>query len=379
MKFSRNTCVLFVLLLCLFVDFIYPQYKNVRINKKGDNDFPNEPTIVVNPVNQKNIVAGANLNNVYYSFDGGLTWSRKSLSSQYGVFGDPCVIFDTLGNLYYGHLSSSPSPGFWLDRIVVQKSTDGGVTFNTGSGIGYNPQKRNQDKEWLAADMTLSKFRNNIYTAWTEFDKYGSASITDSSRILFSRSTDLGNTWSTPVRISDVGGDCVDEDNTVEGAVPAIGPNGEVYISWAGPKGILFDKSIDGGLTFGQDIYAADQPGGWDFDIDGIYRCNGMPVTCCDVSNSRYRGNIYINWSDQRNGPKNTDVFFIKSNDGGKTWSKIIRVNNDNSGRDQFFNWMSVDPVTGYIYIIFYDRRNTTGIATDVYMARSVDGGDTFL
>ncbi|MBN1632612.1 MAG: T9SS type A sorting domain-containing protein [Ignavibacteria bacterium] len=39
---------------------------------------------------------------------------------------------------------------------------------------------------------------------------------------------------------------------------------------------------------------------------------------------------------------------------------------------------MSVDPVTGYIYVVFYDRRNYTTFLTDVYLARSTDGGQTF-
>ncbi len=135
---------------------------------------------------------------------------------------------------------------------------------------------------------------------------------------------------------------------------------------------------MDGGKTFGKDVFVTDQPGGWAFDIPGISRCNGMPITACDISESQYRGNIYINWSDQRNGNNNTDIFFIKSVDGGNTWGDVIKVNNDNTERHQFFTWMSVDPLTGYIYIVFYDRRNTTLNETEVYIARSIDGGNTF-
>ena len=82
-----------------------------------------------------------------------------------------------------------------------------------------------------------------------------------------------------PFRISDTGGDCIDSDNTVEGAVPAVGPNGEVYIVWAGPLGLVFDKSLDGGLSFGKDKVIGDMPGGWDFSVDGLDRANGMPNT----------------------------------------------------------------------------------------------------
>ena len=70
----------------------------------------------------------------------------------------------------------------------------------------------------------------NIYVTWTQFDRYGSADPLDSSIILFSRSLYAGQSWSTPIRINKVAGDCIDSDNTVEGAVPAVGPNGEIYV-----------------------------------------------------------------------------------------------------------------------------------------------------
>ncbi|MGE5399191.1 MAG: T9SS type A sorting domain-containing protein [Ignavibacteriales bacterium] len=354
------------------------QYTNVRINKSQNQ--PEEVSIAINPLNPLNLVAGANIDNYYYSTDGGKSWTEGRLTSGFGVYGDPSLTFDSLGNVYYAHLSSPPSDiGYWIDRIVVQRSSDGGKSWTNGAGVGYAPPVRNQDKEWIIADNSGSKFRNSIYMAWTQFDKYGSKVPGDSSRIMFSRSLDQGATWSAPIIVSDSSGDCLDGDNTVEGAVPAVGPNGEVYLGWAGPSGIKFDRSLDGGLTFGKDIYVTSQPGGWDFDVEGIYRCNGMPVTVCDISNSIYRGNIYINWADQRNGTTNTDVFITRSVDGGNSWSTPIKVNgNTAADRDQFFSWAAVDPVTGYLWIVYYDRSQTAGVATDVFVARSKDGGATF-
>ena len=106
------------------------------------------------------------------------------------------MVFDADGNLYYSHLSY-PQSGSWLDRIVVQKSTDGGLTWSDGVGIGHNPPK-DQDKSIMTADRTGSPYRNNLYIAWTEFDIYGSSVPTDSTRILFSRSVDQGFSWSEP-------------------------------------------------------------------------------------------------------------------------------------------------------------------------------------
>ena len=126
------------------------------------------------------------------------------------------------------------------------------------------------------------------------------------------------------------------------------------------------------------DIPAAAIPGGWDIDIPGIGRANGMPVTRVDLSEGPNKGSIYINWCDQRFGKEDTDVWIIRSKDQGSTWSEPIRVNDDVPGKHQFFTWMDVDPVTGYIYIVFYDRRNHKGNETDVYMAVSKDGGARF-
>ena len=173
-------------------------------------------------------------------------------------------------------------------------------------------------------------------------------------------------------------GNCIDESETVEGAVPAVGPNGEVYVSWSGHNKLYFTKSLNGGITFAEAREIADHPFGWSLYVPGVNRCNGFPVTACDVSNSPYRGTVYIMLSDQRNGFDNTDVFLIKSTDGGETWSEAKKVNTDNTQRHQYLAWMTIDQTNGYLYFVFYDRRNTTGTMTDVYLARSIDGGETF-
>jgi hypothetical protein len=71
-------------------------------------------------------------------------------------------------------------------------------------------------------------------------------------------------------------------------------------------------------------------------------------------------------------------VFLIKSTNGGSTWGVVKRVNDDAAKSHQFFPWMTIDQSTGYLYFVFYDRRNSIGNATDVYLARSTDGGETF-
>jgi len=288
------------------------------------------------------------------------------------VWGDPSIAVDTAGHFYYGHLTN-PQGSYFIDRIVVQKSTNGGMNWNNGAFTGYVPPKQ-QDKEWICVDPR----NNNLYMTWTQFDAYGSSSPSDSSAILFSRSTNGGESWSDAVRINKIAGNCIDNGNTVEGAVPTVGPNGEIYVAWSGPLGIVMDRSTDEGLTWlDEEIFVTTQPGGWDYAIPGISRANGLPVTICDLSNGPDRGTIYINWSDQRNGTTDTDVFLIKSTDGGNTWGQVKRVNDDPPGKQQFFTWLTIDQKNGNLYFVFYDRRNYANNQTDVYMGRSTDGGET--
>ena len=346
------------------------QHTNVVI---GTKNSPNEPSICINPKNTKQLVAGSNIANLYTSEDGGVTWTESVLQSPHGVWGDPIITVDTAGNFYFLHLSN-PLNGNWIDRIVCQRRNAGGQTWSDGGYAGLNGTKA-QDKHSVVVD----KNTNYLHITWTEFDNYGSFSPQDSSRILYSRSTDLGDTWSTPVKLNKVSGDCIDSGNTTEGAVPAIGPNGEIYVCWTGPAGIVFDRSTDGGNTWlDNDIHVSDHPGGWDFEIPGISRSNGLPFMVCDLSGGPHHGNIYINWADQRNGKNDTDVWLVVSEDSGNTWSAPKRVNNDGTGKQQFFSSMTIDPVTGYLWFVFYDRRNHSDNQTDVYMAVLKDGGNTF-
>jgi len=344
----------------------------------GKTFGPCEPSIDINPTDTDNMVAGSILDKVYVSNDGGYNWKKDKLKSTYGVYGDPVVRCDDKGVFYYAHLSN-PGGGIfrdssWLDRIVIQKSTDKGKTWNDGS-FTLPRTPKDQDKQWLAMDPD----EGNIYVTWTEFDLYNSKLPADKSRILFSKSIDQGESWSYPFMLSQFEGDCIDDDQTTEGAVPCVGTSGEVYVAWAFDEKIYFDRSFDQGQTWlDEDIVVTDQPGGWTFNIPGIFRCNGMPITEVDRSGGNYNGRIYVNWGDQRNGQDDTDIWIVYSDDKGSTWSSPTKVNNDNTNKHQFFSWMDVDQTTGFIYVVFYDRRNHDDKTTDVYLATSIDGGLTF-
>jgi len=371
----------FVLVLFLsFVMNLSAQFKNVKIaeQRPGDKYQPCEPSIAINLDDTDNIVAGVILDRIIYTEDGGKTWNEKTVTSPFGVYGDPALISDTKGNMYFFHLSDPSGQGrsneSWLDRIVVNKSKNGGETWSEGASIGNNPPK-DQDKQWPALN-----FKNdNLYVTWTQFDKYGIDDPTCQSNIMFSMSTNKGDKWSDAIQLSQIPGDCIDSDNTTEGAVPAVSYDGKIFVAWSNQNKIFFDRSYDGGKTWlKNDLVIFDHPGGWDMDIPGIERSNGMPVLVCDNSKSAHSGMLYIVWADQRNGENDTDIWFSRSNNFGDNWTSPLRINSDTTGHHQFFPWLSIDQTTGYLYTVFYDRRDYNDNQTDVYLAYSIDAGQTF-
>ncbi|MFN5785045.1 MAG: sialidase family protein [Flavobacteriia bacterium] len=332
-----------------------------------------EPSIAIDPKNPNIIAAGAILNEYYYSMDGGETWKSTKLKSKYGVWGDPVLMFDTTGKFYYFHLANYKKTS-WIDRIVCQSSNSVDGKFNQGTFPKPNGTKA-QDKHWTVLDPAT----NTIYMTWTQFDAYDSKDPKDRSIIVFSKSADQGATWSDPIRISKFDGDCLDGDNTVEGAVPAVGPNGEIYVTWTGPKGLVMQRSLDGGKTWlAEEQQLHVQHGGWELKIPGMFRANGLPILVSDLSNGLNRGNLYLNWCDQKNGENDTDSWLSVSKDGGENWSEPVKVNQDASKRHQFFTWMTIDQTNGNLYFVYYDRRNYDDSRTDVYVSMSTDGGKTF-
>lgn len=392
------TCRLWLLVLsaCLFSFTAFSQtHQVIRISDK-DAVNPGEVSVAINPKNPDNIIGVSfqygrpevRVSNVrYVTNDGGKTWATVVATNPRNLpQGDDSVTFNSEGIAYHAYMSFDgirvKRPLRAFSGIWVSESRNGGSGWTAPVAVidHVNSVTPFEDKPYIVTDnVTGSPYKNNLYLAWTRFDVYGSKNPQHRSHIFFSSSSDGGKTFAAPFEVSDTTGDCEDSDNTLEGAIAASGLKGEVYLVWAGPKGLYFDKSLDGGVTFGNDKIISDMPGGWDFEMAGLDRANGMPVTKVDTSNGAHRGTIYVNWVDARNGDH--DVFLMSSRDGGNSWSAPVRVNDDKlkNGKEQFFPWMAIDPVDGSVNITFYDRRDLDGTKTGVTLARSIDGGKTFV
>ena len=114
----------------------------------------------------------------------------------------------------------------------------------------------------------------------------------------------------------------------------------------------------------------------FDIDLPAENVRGALVYPTCGASGS----SLYCSWFDGTLAG-GTDVLFSKSVDGGLHWSAGVPVNTDPPGQvtDQFYPWLAVDPSDGSINIIYYDSRNDPSRrATNVFLARSTNGGVSF-
>jgi hypothetical protein len=213
-----------------------------------------------------------------------------------------------------------------------------------------------------------------VHSVWTEFDKYHSSKPGDSSYIMYSRLT--GKNWSKAVRISKHPGDCSNGDNTLKSDNPCTGPGGELYVCWASPRGVAFQRSLDTGKTWlPEEKFIYQIKNGWDQVVEGI-KTTGVPRIACAADSGQFRGRIYITWSDEKNGVKNKDVFLVYSDDKGENWTEPILVTYRPNHKEQYNPAIAVQPGTGNVFITYFDRQNyNNGKLSDLYLALSRNGG----
>lgn len=359
--------------------------------------FFNEPAIAIDPADPLQLVAAWQVNaSAAYSKDGGQTWkiAEGTAPAKYRISGDVSVTYDAAGHaiLCYIAFDKLGATNYWAqgatrNGIFIRRSLDGGQTWEpdpiTVISHESTPGIPFEDKPWVVAD-TNGPHPGNLYIGWTHF-------TLAASDLFFSRSTDGGKTWSSPSQLNSVSGLPRDDNGALEGFDGVVGPDGTLYTIWDDRDGIMMAVSHDGGATFSKDRRIIPAGPGY-FGITGVSRSNGFPQIAMDprendsrpagarkpaARNTKEGGNLYVAWSDYTNG--DVDVFVASSPDHGRTWSKPMRVNTDplHNGNDQFFQWMAVDPKSGAVNLIFYDRR-TDNQKTTVTLARSTDGGKTF-
>jgi hypothetical protein len=340
-----------------------------------------EPAIAVNPVHPEQVV-GVFQDNVHASFsqDAGQTWhpAEGVEPKNYRVSGDVSAAFDNQGHAFVCYIAFDKLGTFnyWAhgatrNGIFVRRSLDGGKTWEAEHiPLAEQPSTPGipfEDKPYIVADNSKSRYAGNLYIGWTRWR------LTDSQMVI-SRSTDDGKTWTVPIEIDAHPGLPRDDNGAAEGFDGVVGPDGKLYAIWSQDNEIMFTTSRDGGKSFSR-ARPILKTAPIMFAIQTLERANGFPQIAIDPKRKR----LYVTWSDYRNG--DLDVFLAASDDGGKHWSAPVRVNNDpiHNGAEQFFQWLAVDPTDGSVNLIFYDRRGDPQNRKQiVVLARSTDNGQSF-
>jgi len=336
----------------------------------------------VNLRNGKNLIASANdyrgypglpgdvWCGVYSTLDGARSWfeqlvPRTGPLTQVTVSGDPSVAFDADGNGYVTCLGFSRTLN---DNVLtVSRSADGGRTWGTAVLVEGTTPNVFHDKPYMAADTTAGPTRNNVYVTWTRFISGAGECGNYAAPIYFSRSVDGGLTFSTPTEISSAGYRCS------QASQPAVGPGGEVYVSWVNGNRVVVVRSLDGGLTWGPKTTVAILDPGEVYG--GAPRTPHFPSIAVNPVNAPTGNRVHLVWADGRFGT--ADILMATSVDGAATWGPAVRVNDDATNA-QFFPWVAASE-TGKVFVSFYDQRDDpNGHDLAVYVAASVDFGASF-
>ena len=367
-----------------------------NIDVSNEDTPQSETSITVNPNKPSMLVGGSNEivrlpMRGYFSGDAGKTWGAVDLplpppATTNGTdFGsDPGVAFDTRGNVYYSYIVVFFNRQFQSiqgTEVAVAKSFNGGKSwpqvtfFNFNSGSG-----KFNDKPYITVDTNPnSPFRDNVYVAWDNASLNAGKSSANNA-LLFARSTDGGHTFGSPIAVNNLTGG----PSSVIGADPFVGPNGEVYVAWHDVQNnvLSFNSSFDGGVTFGQLQTIAPTVVAFDDAIPAMASRRALLYPACDAdrSTSANRGTLYCSWMDET-ASNGTDIFVARSLDHGASWSLPVRVNDDQTGvrKDQFNQWLSVDPTSGSVNLSWNDARNDQAdTKTDIFFSQSTNGGSSF-
>ena len=175
-----------------------------------------------------------------YSHDGGVTWAPSQLlpdpNPNHLSQSDPVLTSDAEGNFYLSSTSRQPVANYNRDMLLY-KSTDNGQTFTLHAVAAAGSGLQGEDKEWIFCDpVPTNPTYNRIMMAWRSFGiSYG---------IKFAISDVGGDNWSPFINVSD--------GNWGQGANLATGTNGSIYVVWW-DNGLKFDRSLNGGASFGTD------------------------------------------------------------------------------------------------------------------------------
>jgi hypothetical protein len=348
----------------------YTSYQ-VNVDANGNNiigDAANEPSICVDPTNGNKMSIGwrqfdsvaSNFRQagVAHTINRGSTWSPRTVLQPNVFRSDPVLNSDKLGRFFYLSLLQNLFTDLW-------RSLNGGQSWaNVAPADGG-------DKQWFTIDSTNSTGRGFQYQSWsTDGNNYGGRQ--------FTRSTNGGLSWMNPINIpNSPSWGTLDVDSS--GNLFIGGTNlstGQIWCvrSTNAKNGTVvptFDQStavhLGGHIAFGEPI-----------NPDGLV---GQVFLAVDRSGTITNNNVYMLASVQPAGfSTGSDVMFVRSTNGGQTFSATRRINDDpvNHAKWHWFGTLSVAP-NGRIDAAWLDTRNAANNTdSQLFYSYSFDGGNTW-
>ena len=358
----------------------------------------NEQNIVINPSNSANVVTSANeyradAHVVYYSNDGGASWTNTILpgwtgsTGGSGIFGhlnscgDPVLAFSPDGGrLYYaGLVCNFDKFPRQISGVAVAVSLDGGAHWDAPVMVSSAATGNFfQDKEWIGVGND-----GTVYLTWTRFYQGPKGLGYLKSPIVMASSKNGGKSWSSVKEVSDAA------HPYNQGSQVAIAPDGAVYVAYEGATpgsgysqdALIVARSTDGGRNFTNtevarvyddlDCYPLQQPGAQNRQTLSYeqFRINSYPSMAIDPTN----GQIAIVWADNQGagncgtgggsftGTTSNQVKLVRSANG-ISWSGPTTITPAGSA-DKVFP--SVGANAGRIVVGYYTREYSLSVGAD--------------
>ena len=296
-------------------------------------------------------VAPATTNEIYLSRsdDGGRSWSSPvPLSSTTDSVDDSNADVSADGDrvvVTWLH-GASLTP----QDVQAVASADGGATFGSIADVSGNLKGDAGDSDLL----TVHVDGLNVYVSFED----DAANPTVSEDVYVASSTDGGATWGNPVRVNDTAAGTVDSDDL---ELKTTGST--AYLVWidkrAGNDRVYFDRTLDGGATWG---------------TDKLLDRSGALADADSPSMSVEGTSVHVVWTDDRSDVALADqVFYASSSDSGATFTLDKKLGSAPLGKDA--DSARVSASGSHVYALWADDRNGLN---DLFIAVSADGGATF-
>src|SRR5881296_933561 len=346
-----------------------------NVDQNGNNiigDAANECVISVDPTNGNRMtIAWRQFNDVTsnfrqggwgYTTDAGIHWTFPGVLENNVFRSDPVTKSDEIGQFFYLSLQSNQAQSFFCDDLW--RSTNGGQSWSLLSG---ERGAGGGDKEWFTIDKTAGPGHGFQYQSDDGINCSGGG-------VQFQRSINGGVTWQAPINIP---------NSPIYGTLD-VDTNGNLFVGGEGNSGFFCERSSNaqiGGQTPTFDrstpVNMGGQLSGGGINPAGL---DGMLFLAIDRSGGPTNNNIYMLASVEPSGRSTTDVMFVRSTDGGVTFSAPHKVNDDpvNPNKWHWFGTFSVAP-NGRLDAVWYDTRNAANNTdSQLFYSWSTDAGVTW-